>query len=214
MNNNKRPKGTRELVIDIFAEHPEWNATQVHERYKILIGDPTRAVGLSSIQKYLEEMKPPYNEDKKEGLEEHWHIGIMAKNYNIPADAVPYIVMVQNWVKQNMDPIFNKPLEPLSVRDALWISRLYAMWSLDGLQSKDMPGIAYALYSWAKAYSRRERICKLLKKEFDTYELDQALSERARPVIVGKSILMFFKDDSFSIDSADPEILNRFKAGE
>ncbi len=200
MNDGKRQKGTRELIEDIFEVHPDWNASQIHERYLILLGDANKAVGLNAIQKHLEEIKPRYQEILKTGLDEPWHMGVLNnKDIAIDAEAVPYILLLQTWAEKAQDEFVK---QPFTIRQAIWLSKLRCVVELSKMKPKELVKIAQFLWHWSKAYAQREIGCHLRGIPFDTVELDKSLRVGANARVVGKSILIFYKDGSFLIDTA------------
>lgn len=197
MNQDKRVKGTRELVTDIFSEHPDWNASQIYTRYKILVGDTKKIVTLNSIQKYLEHLKPKLQEIKDSGLENPWQLGILVDHpeYHFDAEAIGAIYAVQLWARDGRpdpsDP-FKEPVKPLTIRQALWIARLYALWPLEKrIKSKEIMSHAPILYSYAKMYSQYEVTSFLRGIPLDTLVLDNALLRGLTPIVVGDSVILF-----------------------
>ena len=91
MTKQKRLKGTREFVRDIFLSHPDWNARQIHDRYLILIGDTSMAVTLNAVQKHVEILRGPIKQLGATGLDSPWSIG-SCENHNIPADIISTLI--------------------------------------------------------------------------------------------------------------------------
>lgn len=200
MNQNKRPKDTKTLVRDIFAEHPDWNARQIYDRYLILIGDPNKAVTLNAIQKHVEDLKEIAHTKEFQDLESPWHIGLM-EQYKIPPDAIPNILIVQNYLDKH-------PEYALTVRQVIWISRLSSLASLaGGYARKDTFKMADKLWRWARTYAEYEIIWQLSGKTLpaDTTELDRSLRKDDVPRVVtlkqdgSKRILTISKDRHVSM---------------
>ncbi len=118
----KRLKGTKEFITEIFAAHPGWNARQVHERYKILIGDGNSGVTLNSVQKILQPLRPEMNEISAKHMDEEWHINDVDEN-QIDAQSICKVLRIKQW-KENDS---NAPTAVLTKRQAKWISRLHAI---------------------------------------------------------------------------------------
>jgi hypothetical protein len=119
MNKNKRLKNTGTLVSEIFAAHPEWNASQVYQRYLVLIGDTSQAVTLNAIQKHLEKLRIASKKIDKR-LDAWWHLDDM-KNDWMDAQSVSQIFRVWRWIENDG----NAPYTKITNRQAKWISILY-----------------------------------------------------------------------------------------
>jgi len=148
----KRLKGTRELVIDILSAHPDWNARQVHDRYRILINDPLRAVGLSAIQKHIEELRPIINKLKEEGLDDPWSLSLSIK-HNISPEVTPILLKAKRFCDA-LDDV-------LTVRQAKWIVYL----------SSFIPQTPVLLF-WADKYASWEKSHIIMFGTFDSIDLD------------------------------------------
>jgi hypothetical protein len=98
-------------------------------------------------------------------LDAPWHSGIMRKNdYDISPQALPYIFAVQNWAENN-------ELETITIRQAIWISILFASYGWP-IGEDDTA----SLYRMSYYYAEKELISELSGiPEFDTTELDNAL---------------------------------------
>jgi len=108
----KRLKGTREFVRDIFLGHPDWNARQIYDRYLMLIGDTSMAVTLNAVQKHVETLRGPIKQLGATGLDSPWSIGSCEK-YNIPADIISTLIEYE----QVGQPKF-------TIRQAKWFAKL------------------------------------------------------------------------------------------
>jgi hypothetical protein len=216
--NKPKVKGTRELVEDIFKEHPDWNATQVYDRYKLSLSDPKTARGLSVVQKHLEKLRPRYEALKAEDMDIPWTMANI-KDKGIPAEAIPYITKVQAWAKIQNEHIktgdwFAQMREylPITLRQAIWISRLYTLtgdWQR--LKEKEISW----LWSWSRVYALSEITHKLAGQEkFDSSFLDEQLIDGASIDIRGKAYIIMTRDDKTYYGIADGKILNQLKDGE
>ncbi len=176
----------------------------------------SRLPGISRIQKYLVELTPKLN--KPSDLDNPWYLGLMLKpEYNISPEAVSYILMVQDWAEKNPTDLWKQPHEPLTIRQALWVSRLYGIISPNPKATKkNLPkmlySIAHYLYQWAESYATRERICELSGTPFNTKSLDKSLREGGEPITVDKTTITFYrKDQSLYIDTIDKKLLKQME---
>jgi hypothetical protein len=216
--NKPKVKGTRELVEDIFKEHPDWNASQVWDRYKLSLGNPNNARGLSAIQKHLEKIKPRYINLQAEGLDIPWTMANI-KDKGVPAEVIPYITNVQAWAKTQIDHIkpddcFSLAREylPITLRQAIWISRLYIL-AGDWRHLKEQ-NIRW-LWAWSRAYSLSEMQSKLLGNDkHDSSFLDTNLIAGAAIDIRGKAFFVMPKDGKTYMGIADEGVLKQIKDGE
>jgi hypothetical protein len=155
MNRNKRVRGTKEIVVDILLEHPDWNARQVYDRYKLLLGDSRKVVTLSAIQKQIENINPILETAKKEGLDNVWSMNTL-KEHPLPPDVIPILLRIKK----------NIPALPLTIRIAIWVSRFYT--TIEP-QSADN---AVNLFRIAYLYALNEARCTVLDIEFNTEQID------------------------------------------
>lgn len=207
----KLSKEWKKVVAQIVQEHPDWKASQIRRQVIVHLGED-KTPGLSSIQKELTPMRMRYQQIQESGMESPWHLGLMSRpEYNISPEAVPYILMTQSWAEKNPEPLFKQPHGCLSTRQALWIARLHAIVGISQIKTKDIPKIASFLWRWSEAYALREVICELSGVLFDTSELDNAIRKGATPVIVGKTILTFYPEGRFAIDTADKKLLEQME---
>lgn len=137
---------------------------------------------------------PTSPEDKRikreiEELARPWHLGLMGEYRDyIPVEAIPHIVRVQKQYDQRNLEILaavaeeverrkrrgkteepsHVPLSFVSIRQAMWISRLFAITKKSGLEQA----------SWIYTHLEEESILSG-EKHFDTSEWDKALREGA-----------------------------------
>jgi hypothetical protein len=198
MSTSKRRKGTGDKVRNLYSQYPDWNAKQIWEAYKKLIPAEEKPVTLNAIQKHLEPLKKIY--DSIKSLDAPWHLGLLQTDQFIPTnlegstirvlitpEAIKIITEIQKKMEYDNDnksktfdltgPFMQPTIPRLTIRQALWISRLYKLW--------DQPLKAYddgeehtltvlqQIYLWSLAYAEREIICKLNKIPFDTFAYDQ-----------------------------------------
>ncbi len=195
-----REKLFRALYDSLRENHPDWSATQISHNATVPLP------GLSRIQKYLADINPFLA--KPSELDQPWHFGLMSKpKYSITPDAVPFIMMVQGWLEkmprwQHDSPL---PQKPLTIRQALWISRIYRIGDESALAGRiALPDF---LFLYAEAYAYIEAISTLTGTLFDTTVLDKAMREHKIPIIIvseGEPPIGRWLDGSL----AEPSFLN------
>ena len=181
MDNHKRLKDTGTLVRDIFVAHPDWNARQIYDRYLVLVGDPKNAVTLNAVQKHVQEFKKRYQKIKDDGLDLPWSLN---KTPDLPAEAIAAIFKVKNEMPKwfVLPPSMSEPNPEhyviyegnkltaipryLTVSEALWVARLYAVKSL---RKSSVLMIAVVVYSLL------ERLSWLSDTPLDTSEVDEII---------------------------------------
>jgi hypothetical protein len=161
------PKGPRitdevkRFIAEINDEHPEWVAkevkNEVQSRLKYL-GHQAKPdwPGISTVQIELKKIR----EERENGplpIDGPWSIGSLAK-YDIPSEAVSKVLEIQ---------AIRATHEPLTIREAKWIGRLYSV--TDEIME---------LAVWAAMYANEEKICDLANIEKDTSDLDSAVHSR------------------------------------
>lgn len=101
-------------------------------------------------------------------LDNPWHLGTLNDD-PLPADAIPHILLVQAWAKKNTIP--------LTIRNAIWISRLYKIKEIKNTE---------ALFTVAGVYSIFERRCELagLPKPYNTSNLDAGIIDGTCPKLL------------------------------
>ncbi len=205
MYNNKRQKDTRTLVREIFIEHPDWNARQIYDRYLVLIGDTNKAVTLNAVQKHVQELKEFSSTDEYKKLESPWHMGTL-DGCHLPPEAIPLILLVQNYAELSPHPVLKTPppQEPVTIRQARWIARFsYFYRDLKPKDAKKNLAAAQWLYHWSKIYSTQEIICELSGIPLDTSVLDKSLREGGSdfPAVAGNQWVLMHRDNSITVDS-------------
>lgn len=218
------PRGTavseqvRELVGNLLTKDEKMTGKELKATVEEEIGGINYT--LRTYQSIKKEMQPKINQIRSTGLDKRWHLGAL-RDHDIPPTAVPVIRLVQQWADNCEDPVTHWSNEPVTIRQALWITRFCEIWEkpkvkewgkIKPKEEEELINFASYLYHWSLAYARRETICKILDIPFETYELDKAMSEDAYPVVVGHTIVMHFhKDNSFAIDTAEPELLKQME---
>ena len=92
-------------------------------------------------------------------LDKPWHMGTLG-DIPLPSEAIPYILKIKKIHTQN------ESIGKLTIRQAIWISRLYAT-------IKDINDLGYNAYM----ISVYEIMCSLSKTPFDTSEFDDILAD-------------------------------------
>ncbi len=217
---NNKPQWSAKKILDNIRRklfdyyklnHPNWTDEKINAQIKL--------PGINSIQRYIrEELKP--NESKPQYLDQPWSLGLMAEKkleYRIPPEAVPYVLVVQSWAENYPDDVFKKPHAPLTIRQALWVARLYGTITPKAMEKAQKNvrmrySIGHYLYQWSEAYATRERICKMTRTPFDTKNLDRLLGTMGEPITGNKTTVIFFREGmSFEIDTIDEELLNQME---
>jgi len=145
-----------------------------------------------SLRSYEEALKPVRAKFReKNPLDEHWTIGASAK-YNISPDILPILLSIAQVLNQSPPswvPAEVKPQLPFSIRQALWISRLYPLLSKAAERTK--PGNSKAQYAImfiiASQYAWKERTAEVMGKTIlDTTDLDEIYFTHENPVDINK----------------------------
>ena len=122
-------------------------------------------------------------------LDRDWNLGSLSElgpTYYLSPESLTHILLVLDFSKRYLKLPFNEPYPPLTIRQAIWIARLYPIISQRNRiknPQKDLPQLCKKLWDWSEAYATHERISKAFSPPFDTTELDQALLEGATPVV-------------------------------
>lgn len=122
-----RRRSTREVVKDIILEHPDWNAAQIYEQYKV--DAPGQERTLNAIQKHVQKLRP------KLPTTVYWHLGRQGTSLSIPPEALPRIIAIQRELKALGNETTNMPQIV-----AYWIGQLYGV--ID--EPLVLLGVAYA----------------------------------------------------------------------
>jgi hypothetical protein len=210
----KLAKDWKDMAAAIFSQHPHWNAAQIRRQLIVILGSEAKAPGISAVQKYRSDVLEPNNRVIQDsGLDNSWHLGTL-EDYTITSEALPFIFLVQEWLEKYPDAFNNPPpQEPLTIRQAIWIGRLYTTIDKSKLKAKKyLTSIAKYLFSWAQAYAMREIVCNTAGTPFDTTSLDRPYRESAGyPITAGKTTLIHYPDRSFYIDTIDENLLQQME---
>ena len=132
---------------------------------------------------------------EKSPVDNPWYLGTM-KDYPLPPEVIPYLFLVQSFIEkfvenhplairavvQFLDKLGNPPPDtPLTIRQAIWISRLYSTIDISKLRKEKDKTLAavYFLWCWATAYSALEFNCHISNVDFDSTKLDKAFRKEA-----------------------------------
>ena len=149
-------------------------AEKILEKYNELISQgksKARRISKSSIEHKLADLRHdgkippaaanlpteerPLDSETSWSLDEPWSVGCLAK-YDIPSEALPSVMSAyKKRLAEN---------DVLTIREALWIGRLYGV-----IDPKDL------VYDWAFLYALEEQISEILGKPFDSRNLDSEM---------------------------------------
>jgi len=140
----------RSLIAGIYLDHPDWRSSKIRkELIKRLHGenpyyDDPEWPRLNTVQKELTKIRRRRDEMSPESKELDMPWGtIRMVEYPIPPEAVPSVLKVWVWIRENLNDTF-------TIRQAQWAARLYAV--VEGI-----PRLALI----ARCYSAVERISEL-----------------------------------------------------
>jgi len=172
-----------ELIAEVHLQHISWRAKEVRQEVNTRLRRENSHVdpewpGLSAVQKELTKIREINDARTPESkrLDESWGTYSLAK-YPIPPEALPSVLQVWVYVREKLD-------EPFTIREALWVSRLYAA-------TKDIATLA----EFAMHHSLGERIRELsefgrkhaLSTDFGDLELfSQVTGQEITPALESK----------------------------
>ena len=210
----------KDAVIGVKAMHPQYSAAQILGDMKnnrvIYRLKNERLPSKAEVYKILRENKNEVESRQEKisltslDLDKDWTIGCIVDldpRYHMSPESLAHILSVLDYAEHYRKPPFEQPYPPLSVRQALWVTRLYAILAAQNPiknRKKDLPLLCKKLWDWSEAYATQERISKAFNPPFDTAELDRSLREGATPVVTylegaeTPSVLIFHPDDRVS----------------
>jgi hypothetical protein len=164
----KKPRKWDKVLAQTFLEHPDWNAPQFYRQLEIVLAGDRIPTSLSAVQKKVSQIRKNFKNIKETGLDNLWHLGTL-KDYPLPPEGIAKVFAIKCTYGR-------PPKRPkgawgitLSIREALWISRLSSLpMSLDKLQET------------ALDYADAERVGELSGIPFDTYDRDEEIYEVLR----------------------------------
>lgn len=219
----KRKKGRPDKIeplkitmTRLWEKHPAWSDSEIKgELERILpklietipeIRDIDDLPAVSTIADFRrDELAPKKREVTESGIDNPWQLGVMADKehpeFHFHPEAVGYVLLVQEWAEQTLN-VFKQPHQPLSIRQALWIARLYSLANI-GFQSLDKktakkwsknPEIYgfYFIWQWSEAYAARERLCQLANSKLDTAVFDKGIRRGELPITAGDKTSIIF----------------------
>jgi len=107
--------------------------------------------GVSSVSKLLKEYDERYEGQSPElkELDKPWSTISMSK-YPIPPEALPAVLQLWVWTRENLDIEF-------TIREAQWVARLYAV-------TKNIPILSFI----SRAYAATEMICEQIGASYES----------------------------------------------
>lgn len=184
------------LIAKIYLEHPDWRAKEVRMEVNTRLCKENPKLnpdwpGLSTVQKELTEIRKKYAARPPEStkLDEPWSLGSLVE-YPIAPEALPVVISVYKKCMLEEEP-------ELTIREALWIGRLYRIielyqprsippdvedmlksgqwhdknaWPVSKVKPKIEP--KDLVLDWAYTYANWEIISEIEGKPFDSGELD------------------------------------------
>lgn len=149
----------RQVITETYLKHSDWIAKEIRDGVEARLHEQNPRSkrgwpGLSSIQKELSKIRMLENQRPTElkELDNRWSIGTL-KNFPIPAGALSKVLGVK-WLRRD-------GAVPLTIREAMWIGRLYCL----PMETKDISFLS-------AQYALRERVSELTGKPVDTFEID------------------------------------------
>jgi len=160
----------RKVIANIYLEHSDWRAKEIRDAvearlHKINPRSKPGWPGLSAVQKELtkqrktDDARPP----ESKALDQPWSLGKITER-DLPIESIPVILGIQEYRRL-------KGKEPLTIRQAWWLSRIYSV-----ISQPEVLSTAEVLLFWARVYASSERIAELTKTERDTSDLDRIVS--------------------------------------
>ena len=210
LERKNRPKAISDKAKKLIIQYSLQNANEPRETIANILRREIKKLGerpptLETLKKRISSAR----NRNPSSLDEPWHLGLMGKpEYDITPEAVPYILMVQAWAEKHPD-MFNQPHEPITIRQALWVSRLHGQ-AAYLIRLKPKWDFLYFLFQWSEAYACRERICELSDTPFDTSGLDKGIIDGGLAFTAGESTLIQYRD-GFSIDTIDKALLRQME---
>ncbi len=153
------------IIAEVWHEHAlnGWAAKEIQSEVAKRVQDKWPGKhkqdwpGLRAVQARLVTIQDEYNSKDFQDLEGPWHLGTLKDN-PIPIEAIPNILQVQE-----LRNLLTRG-HSVTVRQALWISRLYSV-----IRDIDLLG----RISWE--YALQEKTCELANTKFNSSEYDKLL---------------------------------------
>ncbi len=178
---SKNKKKWDEVLIDLFREHPEWNAPQFQRQLEVLL-TKEKTPGLSAVQKKLPIIRQNYGGAEEE-MDSPWSIAICANPKYVqyfPHGFIPLLLKEKRLrIETNLGP------KDLTIQDAIWFVRLYpaVIEVVKNLFPDNDAQTWHGICSIAsRQYAERELATKVTRnKVFDTKDLDYWLFIKEDP---------------------------------
>ena len=113
-----------EAITYIYERHKTWSYTDIYNAFPGFypkLKRPSR----SKIGDQIKKVKQNEKSIKGSGIDELWHLGTL-KDHTLSAEAIFNIGTLQEWCRHHKEPTFNREFPPITIRQALWIARLYS----------------------------------------------------------------------------------------
>lgn len=137
---------TREVITKIYLDHPDWRAKEVQHAVNIELKG--KGPGLSAVQKELTKIR----KSPSRPFDKPFSLASLAE-YDIPPEARPAVMSAYKRRLAEDDV--------LTIREALWIGRLYGV-----IEPKDL------VCDYAFLYATEEMVSEIRGKPFDSRDLD------------------------------------------
>lgn len=218
--------GVKAAILYVRTMHEDWSPNRIRSyllgnlgRFNLVKSDIPVVRSIYNViernQPQIEGMQKIVDSESFQELESPWSMGTLER-YPVPVETITDILAVKEWGESHPD-MFGKPRNPLTVRQALWISRLFAVACLyrnplNKKRAKQLKGFDLQewLWQWAEAYAQYEIICKLSKPNEipDMAKLDKAMWHGAWPVSAKNAVIWFNRDGTIDDVGEIPSIEN------
>jgi hypothetical protein len=215
----KTPEEIRQKVRDLLFENENLYGKQLKEGVEKDPAFQKTNISLRTYQSIIKEELPKVRMVKASIPENIWTLGAFANTREVVPEAVPYIMEMQTWARDQRMSISERPYPPVSVRQAKWACCILPLYFTIFGPDKKLSDFGLGwLWRWSRAYSVDERLYELAGKKgvFDTSELDSALLRGDRIDSFGDTYVRFSgdanpdgKNKSVFVTTADKEILKK-----
>lgn len=197
------------LVNNILADNPALTPKEVSLHVISAGAQLKRPPTLWAIQKQMLRTKEARKRIAEKQIDIPWCLGAMATHPGISSEAVPYIFVAQSFSEQFSDSgPYKLPQPPVTIRQAIWISRLYGLMQVPSLRQfvnfrgKKLIDVAIFLYNWSRVYARKEILHELSSPEapLDTKELDASMRQGGNPLTTGDNYLVLQGNKILAVD--------------
>ena len=163
------------LIASIYEEHPKWKAPKVrYEAMWVLHRNdaslPKDWPSLSIVQKVLAKVRKEAG--KTDPKDAPWSFGSLIE-YPISPEALTEVVKIYEDMGPWM-PFAGQDSIPFTIREALWVARLYKI-----IDDPDL------FVDWAYQYAAEERYSEITERPLNTFELDDCLLNMPQKMVKG-----------------------------